>query len=162
MKAALRLVLPVVSCLSLTGCSGNQPAEKAIIGSWVQDVPVSMTDEGLQTTTSDTVLHFEKDGDIKRRLAMTLNGRNLPQKGLTLDVDLTGTWSIEANQLTQTPVSALVTPRSQTDQALAWAEIWQKEADTQDISIKNIVTVDKKQLILQDAASGSTDVYRRK
>jgi len=151
-----------LAMLILAACSGEMPVEKAIVGNWVQEVPVSMSDEGLQTTISDTAMRFEKDGDITRRSIMTLRGRDLPADGIVLDIELTGTWALQSGQLIQTPQSALVTPRSQTDTALAWAESWQKEADAQSVSTKIIVAADKKQLILQDVQTGSTDVYRRK
>jgi len=158
----MKLLVIIASLFLLTACLSEQPVEKAIIGTWVQDVPVSMSDEGLQTTTSETQIKFEKDGDIKLNLVMGLQGRNIPDTGIFLDVDLKGTWQIQNGQLIQTPVSASVTPRSQSETALSWAETWQEQANTQSPTTKSIIKADRKQLILQDIRTGATDVYRRK
>jgi len=51
-----------IFALILTACSGEPTTDKAIIGTWVQETPTSMTARGLQTTTTDTVLRIKKNG----------------------------------------------------------------------------------------------------
>jgi len=58
--------------------------------------------------------------------------------------------------------SVLVIPRSTDEKTREWADKLQTQAEQSSASEKTIISVDKKQLILQDIATGTTDVYRRK
>jgi len=59
--------------LLLSGCGGQPPLEKAILGTWVQETPTSTTTSGIQTLTSDTVLRLKKNGEthLTRNLDVT-------------------------------------------------------------------------------------------
>ncbi len=136
--------------------------EKAILGTWVQDTPVSMSAENLQTTTSDTVLTLKKNGEGRLSRVLNLQGATLPPEGISLNIDLQGQWRLQEGQLVQTAETASITPRTTDALTLKWADQLQAQADRAEPSIKTIVAADKKQLILQDIQTGTTDVYRRK
>lgn len=148
--------------LSLSGCSGEKPVEKSIVGTWVQDTPISMTSSGLQTTTADTVLKLNKNGDVHLTRNLDIAGESLPAEGVKISIELRGQWEIIAGQLKQSQDMALIMPRTSDDIAKEWAETLQAQADQSPPSVKDIISVDKKQLILQDLETGATDIYRRK
>lgn len=159
----LRLIcFTLALALGLSGCSGEKPVERAILGTWVQDTPISMTTGGLQTTTADTVLKLDKNGDVHLTRNLDVAGQGLPVDGVKLSIELRGRWEITEGQLKQTQDMALIMPRTSDDVAKDWAERLQTQADQSPPSIKDIISVDKKQLILQDLETGSTDIYRRK
>jgi len=159
----LRLIcFTLALALGLSGCSGEKPVERAILGTWVQDTPISMTTGGLQTTTADTVLKLDKNGDVHLTRNLDVAGQGLPVDGVKLSIELRGRWEITEGQLKQTQDMALIMPRTSDDIAKDWAERLQSQADQSPPSIKDIISVDKKQLILQDLETGSTDIYRRK
>ena len=146
----------------LAACSGEQPVEKAILGTWLQETPTSMTTRGIQTTTTDTVLKLQKNGDTHLTRKLVVKGRNLPGNGIPLRIELRGQWEIINGQLTQTQSSALILPQTPDETSKAWAEELQKQANRGQASVKNIILVNKTQLILQDIDTGTTDTYRRK
>ena len=154
--------IPFCFALILAGCSGEQPVEKAIIGTWVQDTPVSMTSAGLQTTTADTVLRLKKNGEVHLTRNLDIAGQDLPTGGVEISIELRGHWEILEGQLKQTQNTALIMPRASDDITRDWAEQLQAQANESQPTVKDIIAVDKKQLILQDADTGATDVYRRK
>jgi len=156
------LLICFTLALGLSGCSGEKSVEKAILGTWVQDTPISMTTGGLQTTTADTVLKLDKNGDVHLTRNLDVAGQGLPVDGVKLSIELRGRWEITEGQLKQTQDTALIMPRTSDDIAKDWAERLQSQADQSPPSIKDIISVDKKQLILQDLETGSTDIYRRK
>jgi len=159
----LRLIcFTLALALGLSGCSGEKPVERAILGTWLQDTPISMTTGGLQTTTADTVLKLSKNGDVHLTRNLDVAGQGLPVDGVKLSIELRGRWEITEGQLKQTQDMALIMPRTSDDVAKDWAERLQTQADQSPPSIKDIISVDKKQLILQDLETGSTDIYRRK
>lgn len=148
--------------LALAACTGERPVEKAILGTWVQDTPISMTSDGLQTTTADTVLRLKKTGEVHLTRNLDIAGQGLPEDGVKISLELRGRWELIDGQLKQTQDTALIMPRTSDDTARDWADQLQAQADESQPTIKDIITVDKKQLILQDTDTGSTDVYRRK
>lgn len=156
----------VIFILFLGACSGKEPAvEKAVLGTWVQETPTSMTARGIQTTTTDTVLRMDKNGETYLTRNLTINGQKLPAAGVELSIELRGNWNIANNQLTLAQSSALILPRNadKTDKfARDWAKELQRQADAGHTSVKNIILANKKQLILQDDDTGTTDTYRRK
>ena len=91
-----------------------------------------------------------------------VKGQKLPANGMPLRVELKGHWEIINGQLTQTQSSALILPQTPDEISQAWADKLQKQADSSDTSVKNIVLANKTQLILQDTTTGTTDSYRRK
>ena len=151
-------------CLAagLGGCSGEPPVDKAIIGTWVQDTPISMTSGGLQTTTADTVLKLNKSGDVHLTRNLDIAGEGLPAEGVKISIELRGQWEIAQGQLKQSQDMALIMPRTSDEMAKTWAETLQAQADQSPPTVKDIISVDKKQLILQDTETGATDIYRRK
>lgn len=146
----------------LTACSGEQPVDKAILGTWVQDTPTSMTDKGLRTTTADTVLRLKKSGEVHLTRNLDIAARDLPEDGVKLSIELRGQWEIIEGQLKQTQDMAMIIPRSSDDTSRQWADQLQGQADESKPTVKDIISVDKKQLILQDLDTGTTDIYRRK
>lgn len=148
--------------LILASCSGEPPLEKAILGTWVQETPTSMTTRGIQTTTTDTVLKLQKNGKTHLTRNLVVKGQKLPANGMPLRVELQGHWEIINGQLTQTQSSALILPQIPDEISRAWADKLQKQADSSSTSVKNIVLANKTQLILQDTTTGTTDSYRRK
>jgi len=158
---SLRLICFTLA-LGLSACSGEKPVEKAILGTWVQDTPISMTTGGLQTTTADTVLKLNKNGDVHLTRNLDVAGQGLPVDGVKLSIELRGQWEVVEGQLKQTQDMALIMPRTSDDVTKDWAEKLQTQADQSPPSVKDIISVDKTQLILQDLETGSTDIYRRK
>ena len=158
----LLICFTLVMAIALAGCSGEHPIEKAIIGTWVQDTPVSMTTGGLQTTTADSVLKLNKTGGVHLTRNLDIAGQGLPADGIKLSIELRGQWEIVEGQLKQTQDTALIMPRTPDDKTQDWSKRLQAQADQSPPSIKDIVSVDRDQLILQDVNSGATDVYRRK
>ena len=148
--------------LALGACSGEQPVEKAIIGTWVQETPISMTSRGLQTTTSDTIMRLKKNGEIHLTRNLDVAAQNLPPDGVKVSIELRGRWEIINGQLIQTQDTALVMPRTSDETTGKWAEEFQAQANQTPPTIKEIIAVDKKQFILQDVDTGTTDVYVRK
>lgn len=157
----LRPLIPLMFVFALAAC-GAPPSEKAIVGTWVQETPTSTTEAGLQSTISETVLTFEKDGDVRLVRQLDLAGAALPPTGVSLEVDLSGIWALQEGQVVQSLKQAIITARSDDPIAAAVAEQLQGEADTTSESRKEIITLDKKTLILQDVNTGTTDVYQRK
>lgn len=161
----MRLIHPIffILALFLAGCSSGDPSpEKAILGTWVQETPTSMTARGIQTTTTDTVLSVKKNGESRLTRKLSLMGRNLPDTGIPLSIELKGHWELTNRQLTLTQKSAIILPLISDDIALKWANELQKQAEAGHSSVKNIVLANKEQLILQDEDTGATDTYRRK
>lgn len=154
--------MALTGIMGLAACSGELPVEKAILGTWVQETPISMTAEGLQTTTSDTVLTLKPNGEGSLSRVLNLQGAGLPDTGINLNVDLRGRWDLTDGQLVQTVETTLITPRTSDAMSAQWAEELQKQAQDSTASIKTIIAADKTQLILQDTDLGMTDVYRRK
>ena len=148
--------------LVLASCSGKQPVEKAIVGTWLQEIPTSTTSDGLQTTTTDTILTLRKSGETQLTRNLDIAGQGLPENGVKIKVELRGQWEIIDGQLKQTQNTALIIPRTDDKMARDWADQLQAQADKSQSSVKNIVLVDKRQLILQDLETGTTDTYRRK
>ena len=64
-------------------------------------------------------------------------------------------------ELKQTPDSVLILPRGSDKESRKWAIKLQAQAEENGPSVKSIISADKSQLILQDAATGTTDVYVR-
>ena len=151
-----------IFAMILAGCSGEPTAEKAILGTWVQETPTAMTSRGVQTTTADTVLRLKKNGETHLTRNLTITGQNLPEEGIALSIELRGLWDLANGQLTQTQSSALIMPRNSDEITKNWAEQLQSQAKDGHSSVKSIVLANKKQLILQDINSGTTDTYRRK
>jgi len=147
-----------VFALIFGGCAGELSPEKAIIGTWVQETPTSMTSRGIQTTTINTVLKFQKNGETHLTRNLTIEGQKLPAEGIELRVELRGTWDITNTGLTQTQTSALIMPQDSSK----LAQDWSRQADAGHKSVKTIVLANKEQLILQDQDTGTTDTYRRK
>lgn len=150
------------SSLMLAACSGEPPIEKAILGTWVQDTPISMTSDGLQTTTADTVLRLKKDGNVHLTRNLDIAGQGLPKDGVKISVELRGEWEIIEGQLKQTQSAAMIMPRTTDETARKWADELQTQAEKSQPTVKDIIAVDKKQMILQDRDTGTTDIYRRK
>ena len=159
---------PVFICLStiviglLSACSGEPSIEKAIVGTWVQETPYSITDRGLQTTTKTTALRLRKDGETHLTRNLEINGQGLPETGINVSVELSGTWELAGGQISQTPSKVLVIPRETDEVSRKWADELQTQAEQNSTSVKSIISANKTQLILQDAETGTTDVYRRK
>ena len=146
----------------LTGCAGEQPVDKAILGTWIQDVPTSMTSAGLQTTSSDTVLEIRKNGEVQLTRNLDIIGQGLPEDGVQVSLELRGQWEISDGQLKQIQDTALILPRTDSETNRQWAEELQSQAEQSPPSVKDIISVNRKELILQDRDTGTTDVYRRK
>jgi len=157
----LLLFITLIFTLMLPACSGKQPVEKAILGTWVQDTPTSMSSEGLRTLTTDTVLRVMKDGKVHLSRNLDISGQGLPVEGIKVSLELRGNWQIENGQLKQTQESALILPRTDDETARNLADLLQTQAEQSPPTLKDIVLADKKQLILQDKDTGTTDVYRR-
>ena len=151
-----------VFALILGGCSGEPTVETSILGTWIQETPTSTTASGLQTTTSDTVLKLKKNGETHLTRNLDIAGQGLPEDGVKISIELRGQWEITNTQLKQTQNQALIIPRTDDDTARKWADQLQAQANKSQASVKDIILVDKTQLILQDAQTGSTDIYRRK
>lgn len=145
----------------LSACSGEQPVEKAILGTWVQETPTSMTTGGLQTTTADTVLRIKKSGEVHLTRNLDIIGQGLPTDGIKLNLELRGDWEILNGQLKQTQKMALVMPRTSDETTRKWADEFQTQAEQSPPTVKDIIAVNKTELILQDQDTGTTDVYRR-
>jgi len=64
--------------------------------------------------------------------------------------------------LSQTPETVIVIPRNEDQVTRKWADELQAQAEKSPTSVKTIVSANKEKLILQDADTGTTDVYRRK
>lgn len=156
-----RFLIPLAFTASLAACSAPPP-EKAILGAWGQDAPTSTTESGLESTTSDSVLTFEKDGDVRLQRQLDLRGAGLPEDGVSLDIDLSGVWVIRDGQVIQMLESATITPRSADPVAANIADQLQEQSEMMAESRKDIIALTREQLILQDAETGATDVYRRK
>ena len=152
----------LIFVLALAACSGEQPVEKAILGTWVQDTPISMTSAGLQTTSADTVLRLKKDGAVHLTRNLDISGQGLPSDGVKISLELRGRWEINGGQLKQSQDMAMIMPRTDDDIARKWADQLQTQANESKPTVKDIIAVDKKQLILQDLDTGTTDIYRRK
>lgn len=152
----------IILALGLAACSGEQPVEKTILGTWVQDTPISMTSNGLQTTTADTVLRLKKNGEVHLTRNLDIAGQGLPEDGVKISLELRGRWEIIGGQLKQVQDMAMIMPRTDDDTARKWADRLQTQADESQPTVKDIIAVDKKQLILQDLETGTTDIYRRK
>lgn len=161
-RFARSIGIGLIALTTLTACSGEMPVEKAVLGTWIQETPVSMSAENLRTTTSDTILTLKKNGDVKLSRVLVFDGAGLPDGGIGLNVDLSGHWRFENGQLIQTADSASITPRAPDDTSREWADAMQAQAADAAPSIKDIVAANKDQLILQDVETGATDVYRRK
>lgn len=163
----MRYLWPLYLCLSfalaglLSACSGEPPLEKAILGTWVQETPFSMTANGLQTTTSDTVLRLKKNGETELSRNLEIVGQGLPQTGIRVSVELRGKWELVDGRLRQTPDTVIIMPRDTDETSREWADKLQAQAEESPVSIKTIVTANNKQLILQDLQSAATDVYKR-
>lgn len=147
--------------LFLSACSGEQPVEKAILGTWVQDTPTSMTSDGLQTTTADTVLRIKKNGEVHLTRNLDIIGQGLPAEGIKISLELRGEWEILNGQIKQTQKTALVMPRTSDETARKWADELQAQAEQSPPTVKDIISANKTQLILQDQDTGTTDIYRR-
>ena len=117
---------------------------------------------GLQTTTADTVMKLNKNGGVNLTRNLDIAGNGLPAEGVKISLELRGQWEIINGQLRQSQDMALIMPRTSDDVARKWAETLQAQADQSPPTVKDIISVDKKQLILQDIESGTTDIYRRK
>lgn len=146
----------------LSACSGEKPVEKAILGTWVQDTPTSMTANGLQTTTADTVLRIQKNGKVYLTRNLDITGQGLPADGVKVGLELRGSWEVSGGQLVQAQDTALVMPRTSDEMTRKWADQLQAQAEQSPPTTKDIIAVDKNQLILQDQDTGTTDIYRRK
>lgn len=147
----------------LSACSaGDPPLEKAILGTWVQETPTSMTLSGVQTTTTDAVLRLKKNGETHLTRNLDVSGQDLPPSGIRVSVELKGQWEIIEGQLKQTPTTVLIMPRDTDDLSRDWADSLQAQADKSPPSVKTIISANKAQLILQDIETGTTDVYSRK
>lgn len=151
-----------VFALILGGCSGEPASDKAILGTWLQETPTSTTASGLQTTTTDTVLRLKKGGETHLTRNLDIAGQGLPEGGVKISIELRGEWEIMNTQLKQTQNQALIMPRTSDETARGWADRLQAQANESQISVKDIILVDKNQLILQDSETGTTDIYRRK
>lgn len=158
----LQICVSLIVAIGLGSCSGELPVEKAIIGTWVQDTPISMTSGGLQTTTADTVLKLNKNGEVHLTRNLDVAGQDLPADGVKLTIELRGQWEIIEGQLKQTQDTALIMPRTSDETAKDWAATLQAQADQSPPSVKDIIAADRNQLILQDLETGTTDIYRRK
>jgi hypothetical protein len=160
-------VMIFTAVLALAACSGEVPVEKAIIGTWIQGTPMSMTSGGVQTTTTDTILTLKKTGEGTLSRVLNLQSAGLPPEGVNLNVDLRGRWELKDGQLIQTVDTTLITARTPDALSVKWADELQKQelqkqAAEPTASVKIIIAADKTQLILQDTDRGITDVYRRK
>jgi len=156
------LSLSLILLSFLSACSSETTPEKNFIGTWVQDAPFSITDKGLRTTTSDTILRLKKNGETHLTRKLDIFGQGLPEKGVLVSVELRGSWELIDGQLRQTPDKVLIIPRTTDQDTQNWAEKLQAQAEDSSPSVKTIIAADKTQLILQDLATGTTDVYRRK
>lgn len=145
----------------LTAC-GNPTTDKMLSGKWLQDIPTSTTQNGMEVTTLNTVLEFEKDGDVLLRRQIEIRGINLPNEGISLDIDLSGQWRLEDGTLIQTLEEAWVTPRNSSQVAKNYANQLQDQAAQTSETQKTILVLNNKELILQDLQTGFTDTYRRK
>ena len=85
---------------AVSGCSGEPPIEKAILGTWVQETPTSTTSSGVQTLTTDTVLRLKKNGETHLTRNLDITGPGLPESGIRVSVDLKGEWALTNGQLT--------------------------------------------------------------
>lgn len=146
----------------LSACSGEAAPEKALLGIWVQESPYSITDRGLNTTTTDTVLSLKKNGETHLSRNLDITGKDLPETGISVSVELRGKWEIIDGKLRQSPETVLIMPRNEDAVTRQWADKLQAQAEQSEPSLKTIVAADKKQLILQDLGTGTTDVYKRK
>lgn len=155
----LAIVLPAIL---VSGCASEEPVEVAIIGTWVQDTPISMTSDGIQTTTADTVLRLKKNGETHLTRNLDIAAQGLPEDGVKISIELRGRWEISNGQLTQIQDSALIMPRTSDKTARDWADQLQRQANDSPPTVKDIISVDKKQLILQDIETGATDLYRKR
>jgi len=79
-----------------------------------------------------------------------------------VSVELRGTWELVDTRLTMTLDNVLIIPRNNDATTRQWADQLQIQAQSSPPSIKTVISVDNKQLILQDVESGATDVYTRK
>ena len=132
------------------------------MGTWLQETPTSTTASGLQTTTADTVLTLKKNGETKLTRNLDIAGQGLPGDGVKIKVELRGEWEIIDGKLKQTQNTALIIPRTEDKMARDWADQLQAQADKSQSSVKDIILIDKSQLIVQDTETGTTDIYRRK
>lgn len=150
-----------ILALLVGGCSGEKPVEKAILGTWVQETPISMTTDGIQTTTADTVLRLKKNGETHLTRNLDIAAQGLPADGVKISIELRGRWEISNGQLKQVQDIALIIPRTEDETARKWADQLQTQANDSPPTVKDIISVDKRQLILQDVETGATDVYRK-
>ena len=146
----------------LSACSGETAPEKVLVGTWVQETPYSITDRGLTTTTSETVLSLKKNGETHLSRKLDIIGQDLPETGINVSVELRGRWELIDGNLRQSPETVLIMPRNGDAVTRQWADKLQAQAEQSEPSLKTIVAADKSQFILQDLGTGTTDVYKRK
>ena len=157
------LLIPTMLLFGMLSACTNEPSlENAILGTWVQETPYSITDRGLQTTTTDTVLQIKKNGKTHLTRNLDIIGQDLPETGISVSVELRGNWGLTEGKLSQTPETVIVIPRNEDQVTRKWADELQAQAEKSPTSVKTIVSANKEKLILQDADTGTTDVYRRK
>jgi hypothetical protein len=156
------ILLSIATASLISACSGEQPMEKAILGTWLQDTPTSTTAGGLQTITAGTVLRIKKNGETHLTRNLDITGQDLPETGVRINVDIKGQWELGDGQLKQTPSSVIILPRESDEGSRVWANQLQAQAEQSPPSVKAVISVDKDQLILQDVDLGTTDIYRRK
>ena len=89
-------------------------------------------------------------------------GQDLPETGILVSVELRGKWDLVEGHLRQIPETILIIPRSTDDVSRKWADELQGQAEASPPSVKTIISANKKELILQDISTGTTDVYKRK
>jgi len=146
----------------LSACSDNTSQEKAFVGTWVQETPYSITDRGINTTTTNTVLRLKRNGETYLSRNLDIVGQDLPDTGISVSVELRGSWDLIEDHLRQSPDTVLIMPRNDDPVTRQWADKLQTQAEQAVPSVKAIIAANKKQLILQDLETGTTDVYKRK
>jgi predicted small lipoprotein YifL len=148
-----------LATISLTACGAKTP-EQLILGEWVQAAPVSMTEQGMTVTLSETSTHYKADGSVKGSATIKLGG--LPDNMSTYVMAGNGTWSLVDGKLVETMNSANVMAAGDNANAKAVAEQMQDQFQGQTATTSEIIKLTKSELIVRDLESDITMNYKRK
>lgn len=154
-------LIALASAAFISACGGGAPETQAelLLGEWDQSAPISITQDGQTVVISNGEIEFDKDGTSEGKALMTIT--TLPEPINAYQITADSTYVLADSVLTETIVSAKVTPVGDVEQAAQLSEMMQAGMMQAPVTSSTIVSIDNETMVIRENESGAEITYKR-
>lgn len=159
-RSVSRSLLSLSLGLVLSGCMSGADPQTLIIGDWIQDGAMDISDAGVALTLSNTSTRYLTDGTATSSSLLKID--NVPTALSTYHVRSSGTWRIEGKRLYERTTNATIQPKGNSPQAAIIAQQMEKTITSADESSADIERITSEKMILRETKTGTLIHFKKR